>query len=155
MRAPQINCLWIGAVKKISDKAAQQWLRVITTMSLTHSDGYVSFSNGAGGPRYEWHEFWSADLGQPLTGKAIIHKDTQGFFTRTFTNGIGAYNRSNNNQDMVFTESVISVAIGKKGTTQSIEKMDGDIFLYYDYENPSFNVNLNWAEVKDIVNGNQ
>lgn len=131
LRTPQINCLWLGLQgKDYTNPQVQQWLRLITTMSLTMSDGYVSFYNGQySGHRYEWHAFWDVEIGQPVTGKELIYNGTNGFYTRDFTKGFVAYNRSNKAQPLTFDERVTSIATGETAAFHSVSAMDGDIFV--------------------------
>ena len=75
LRSPQINCLegeGIGTEPPHSPEN-RRWMRLFTTMGLTHSDGYVLYNTGKrfhGGPDHEhiWYDFWDADLGQPVGG---------------------------------------------------------------------------------------
>ena len=48
MRHPQINCLegWGIASEPPNDQTNLRWMRLFTTMSLTHSDGYVLYTEG-------------------------------------------------------------------------------------------------------------
>ena len=68
----------------------RRWMRVFTTMSLTHSDGYVMYNTWTGaipgpdpdaiypwGPGHEhfWYPFWDANLGRPIGPKAQQYQD--------------------------------------------------------------------------------
>ena len=95
LRSPQINCLegWGLWSEPLDTPKNQQWMRVFTTLSLTHSDGYVMYVTGIGDSHphaYEiweghseehargephdhlhehyWYEFWDANLGRPVGG---------------------------------------------------------------------------------------
>lgn len=100
LREPQINCLaGRGDRNQLLDSPRNlQWMRLWTTMSLTHSDGYVMFNMGgehnhshtgdeitfefwpghtdqhAQGKRHThtknhyWYRFWDANLGRPVGG---------------------------------------------------------------------------------------
>ena len=50
LRSPQINCLegWGIPAEPPDSPENQRWMRVITTLSLTHSDGYVMYNTGWG-----------------------------------------------------------------------------------------------------------
>ena len=89
-------------------------MRVFTTMSLTHSDGYVMYNTGTGtlpnpdpdaiypwGPEHEhfWYPFWDANLGRPIGPKAQRYQNIEGLFIREFTNGWAVYNRSGSTQE--------------------------------------------------------
>lgn len=49
-RSPQINCLegWGIPVEPPDSPENRRWMRVITTLSLTHSNGYVMYNTGWG-----------------------------------------------------------------------------------------------------------
>ena len=99
LREPQINCLESHSDKRepLDTPRNQQWMRLFTTLSLTHSDGYVSFVRGlipghthlyeipneefeghselhASGnnlhyhQRHYWYPFYDAPLGRPVGG---------------------------------------------------------------------------------------
>ena len=101
LREPQINCLEgrrVGNEEPMDSPRNLQWMRLWTTMSLTHSDGYVLFNMGGehnhshtgdeltfefrpghteqhaqGTPHthtknHYWYDFWNADLGRPISG---------------------------------------------------------------------------------------
>ena len=101
LREPQINCLEgrrVGNEEPMDSPRNLQWMRLWTTLSLTHSDGYVLFNMGgehnhshtgdeitfefwpghadqhAQGIRHShqnskyWYDFWDAPLGRPIGG---------------------------------------------------------------------------------------
>ena len=99
LREPQINCLegWSDKREPLDTPRNQQWMRLFTTMSLTHSDGYVNFVRGlipghthlyeipneeyqghselhaSGNNRHYhqgryWYPFYDAPLGRPVGG---------------------------------------------------------------------------------------
>ena len=80
-------------------------MRAFTTLSLTHSDGYVLYTDGtrfvdpqAAHHAHIWFDFWDADLGQPIGEKAQLYENRDGLFIREFTNGWAVYNRSGSTQ---------------------------------------------------------
>lgn len=99
-REPQINCLGgMGIGTEHPDSATNRhWMRVFTTMSLTHSDGYVLYNSGPDmSHEHYWYDFWNADLGRPVGGdetKAQFYEGIDGLFIREYTNGWAVYNRS-------------------------------------------------------------
>ena len=136
LRAPQINCLegWGIGNEAPDSPANQQWMRVFTTMSLTHSDGYVMYNTGAGNyggsdHSHIWYDFWDADLGYPVDPKAQPYQNVDGLFIREFTNGWAVYNRSQKTQEISLPESVTGVSSGKSGTTHLLPDLDGEIYL--------------------------
>lgn len=133
LRAPQINCLegWGIETEAPDSQANRRWMRVFTTMSLTHSDGYVLFNNGASHKHY-WYEFWEADLGKPIGPKAQPYQNVAGLFIRAFTNGWAAYNRSGAAQTIALPASVTPVSDrGGNAASQThlLPDLDGEIYL--------------------------
>ena len=157
LRSPQINSLEGSglAEEPLDSPRNQQWMRVFTTLSLTHSDGYVSYVTGISSlththhyPIWEghsdehaqgklhdhthqhyWYDFWDADLGQPVGGKGQLYRGRDGLFIREFTNGWAVYNRSGNAQKIQLPESATGVASGITGRSHSVPDLDGDIFM--------------------------
>ena len=145
-RSPQINCLegWGIPTEPPDSPNNRRWMRVFTTMSLTHSDGYVMYTTGTGfvpGPDPDaiypwepahdhwWYPFWDANLGHPIGPKAQLYKDTPGLFIREFTNGWAVYNRSGSTQEISLAENATGVASGQAGTTHRLADLDGEIYL--------------------------
>ncbi|RKU15616.1 hypothetical protein C6503_13625 [Candidatus Poribacteria bacterium] len=140
LRAPQINCLegeGIGTEPPDSPEN-RRWMRLFTTMGLTHSDGYVLYNTGKrfhGGPDHEhiWYDFWDADLGRPVGGnetKGQTYNGIEGLFIREFTNGWAVYNRSGKEQQIEFSKAVSGVASGVEDQRSHIlPDLDGEIYL--------------------------
>ena len=108
LREPQINCLegeGMG-IEPPDGPNNLRWMRLFTTLSLTHSDGYVLYTTGfrdLGGAHHDhlWHDFWDVDLGRPVGPKAQLYQNTPGTFIREFTNGWAVYNRSGKAQTII------------------------------------------------------
>ena len=142
LREPRINCLY-GQGMSIEPPDGSnnlRWMRMFTTLSLTHSNGYVLYTTGEGDTapppgwgwhhRHLWHDFWNVDLGQPVGPKATLYdSDTPGLFIREFTNGWAVYNRSGKAQVIEFPENVSSVTSGLTVTRHAVLDLDGDMFL--------------------------
>ena len=157
-RDPQINCVegWGISTEPLDSPANQRWMRVFTTMSLTHSDGMVSLASGIGGqaghqhhyeiwqghsdehargkPHDHQHEhyyynFYDAPLGQPIGGKAQLYENRNGLFIREFTHGWVVYNRSGAPQAVGFNEKVSGVENGVTNTIHILDDLDGEIYL--------------------------
>ena len=105
-REPQINALEGRGIslEPADSPRNQQTMRVITTLSLTHSDGYVCYDIGVRGiiheheyeiwPGHErehiegkshhhnhqhyWYPFWDAPLGRPVGKKAQLYHNRKG-----------------------------------------------------------------------------
>ena len=159
LREPQINCLAGRGVRSepLDSPRNLQWMRLWTTMSLTHSDGYVLFTLGSNlnhshtyemwpghadehvqGKRHShqqqhyWYDFWDADLGRPVGGaetKGQFYADREGLFIREFTNGWAVYNRSGKTQQIQLIESATGVASGITDTSHIVPDLDGEIFI--------------------------
>ena len=148
LRSPQINCLegWGIPAEPPDSPENQRWMRVITTLSLTHSDGYVMYTTGWGavkvcpecpypwgvGHEYIWYPFWDADLGQSLGTKAQHHQNIKGLFVREFTNGWAVYNRSGTPQTITLPASATPVSDrGNNAASQThlLPDLDGEIYL--------------------------
>ena len=149
LKAPQINCLegW-GIPTELPDSPNnRRFMRVFTTMSLTHSDGYVLYTTGTGaipgpdpdaiypwGPGHEhiWYPFWDADLGRPVGPKAQNYQNIEGLFIREFTNGWAVYNRSGAAQTITLPASATPVSDrgnNAASLTHLLPDLDGEIYL--------------------------
>ena len=158
LRKPQVNCLegWGVEAEAPDSPINRRWMRVFTTMSLTHSDGYVLYITGIRSPNHEhdwstfepthaevhnrgithnhhhdhyWYHFWDADLGKPIGPKAQQYQNIDGLFIREFTNGWAVYNRSGKSQQISLAEAVIGVESGQTGTAHQLADLDGEIYL--------------------------
>jgi len=145
LKEPRINCLegWRVVKNYQGDRAVRvaerdspenrQWMRLMTCMSLTHSDGYVLFSDDNALPSpdhlHNWYAFWDVDLGRPIGPKGIPHDSIEGLFVRSFERGWAVYNRSGSSQSVSFKHSVQGASKGRIGSTQIIPHRDGEIFL--------------------------
>ena len=155
LRAPQINCLegW-GIPTEASDSPNNlRWMRVFTTMSLTHSDGYVMYNTGTGvirlpdsdvnevfsfepGHEHLWFSFWDVDLGRPVGEKGVQYQNRDGLFIREFTNGWAVYNRSGETQQIDLFVDVTGVASGEQGRIHLLPDLDGEIYLKVANQSP-------------------
>lgn len=148
LRAPRINCLegwrvvmdYSGNLNtRVAERDSErnrQWMRMITTLSLTHSDGYVLFADDNAIPTpdhlHNWYEFWDADLGHPIQEKAVQYQAVAGLFIREFENGWAVYNRSAATQIISFDDDVTGVNSGRHQSRHEIPAFDGEIFLKTD-----------------------
>ncbi|MCE2399466.1 hypothetical protein J4G08_01120 [Candidatus Poribacteria bacterium] len=156
-RSPQVNCLEGSGIpsEPLDSPTNKQSARVFTTLSLTHSNGYVSFNTGIrGGNNHEhayeiweghsqehtrggehahaeqyWYPFWDVNLGQPIGEKAQLYEDRDGLFIREFTNGWAVYNRSGTEQNVQLPMQAIGVASGITATQHTIPDLDGEMYL--------------------------
>ena len=149
LREPRINCLYGEgmSIEPPDGPNNRRWMRMFTTLSLTHSDGYVLYTDGqrdfAVGleiPHHAhvWYDFWNTDLGQPVGPKATLYDpEIPGVFIREFTNGWAVYNRSGKAQQIEFPEKVSSVTSGLTVANHAVLDLDGDMFLKVETKNPA------------------
>ena len=133
LREPRINVLpGEGVDQPIDSPDNLRWMRVITMLSLTHSDGYSMFVTPDPGG-IMWHDFYDADLGRPVGGaetKGQLYENREGLFIREFTNGWAVYNRSGKEQNIQLPEEVSGWASGVKNKRwHTIPDLDGEIYL--------------------------
>ena len=112
-------------------------MRALTTLSLTHSDGYVLYTDGMVYTHY-WYDFWDADPGRPLSeAKAQLYDNRPGLYIREFTNGWAVYNHSGVPQIITLSEEVQGVASGVVDTEHTLPNLDGEMYLRMVPENPA------------------
>ena len=130
LREPRINSLegWGIPTEAPDSPRNLRWMRVFTTMNLTHSDGYVLYNGGIQHEHY-WYDFWDADLGQPVGEKAQLYENREGLFIREFTNGWAVYNRSGKAQEIRLPNQATGVESGLRNITHIIPDLDGEIYL--------------------------
>ena len=140
LREPRINILQGEGVvdQPIGSPDNLRWMRVFTTMSLTHSDGYCIFRSSVLGEysnegihdgSHIWYDFWSVDLGKPVGEKGQLCDGCDGLFIREFTNGWAVYNRSGQAQKIQLPTQVTGVASGITSTTHIVPDLDGEMYL--------------------------
>ena len=160
-REPSISALVGKGIKSepLDSPKNRQWMRLFTTMSLTHSDGYVVYTTGINSPvhthayelyaghseehaiekfhdhnnQHYWYRFYEAPLGQPIGGdetKAQLHENQEGLFIREFTNGWAVYNRSGTAQEIELPQEVSGWSSGVKDKRRhTLADLDGEIYL--------------------------
>ena len=138
LREPRINILQgEGVVEQpIGSSDNLRWMRVFTTMSLTHSDGYCIFRSSVPGEfkgipdgRHIWYDFWNADLGKPVAEKGQLCDGCDGLFIREFTNGWAVYNRSGKPQKIQLPTQATGAASGITSTIHIVPDLDGEMYL--------------------------
>ena len=124
LREPRINVMEGQNIDEPIDSPDNlRLMRVFTTLSLTHSDGYSSFE----APNI-WHDFYDADLGLPVGEKGKRYDNRYGIFIREFDNGWAVYNRSGREQTITLPRSE-GVESGVVGTEHVLSDLDGEIYL--------------------------
>ena len=162
LREPRVNCLEAQgmSIEPPDGPNNLRMMRAITTLSLTHSDGYVLYTDGVRDlgelsyPHHHhwWHLFWDANLGRPIGPKAQPYQNIAGLFIREFTNGWAVYNRSGQAQTIALPASAIPVSDrGNNSASQThiLPDLDGEIYLKD--RNPA-DVNGDWVvNILDLV----
>ena len=138
MREPRVNCFESRYfLDESSDSQLNlRWMRAMTTMSLTHSDGYMLFSR-PGSHHHYWYDFWDADLGRPVGEKGQLYQDTDGLYIREFTNGWAAYNHSGSEQEITLPELAVGVESRLEGQSHTLPNLDGEMYLRIEPANPA------------------
>ena len=131
LRPPQINCLegWGIPTEPPDSPNNLRQMRLFTTMSLTHSDGYVLYNDGKRDHEHFWYPFWDAGLGRPIGPKAQPYQNIDGLFIREYTNGWAVYNRSGKAQTITLPRISIGVSSNKQDTIHLLPDLDGEIYL--------------------------
>ena len=140
LRHPQVNSVDAFGLETEHPNSSnnQKWMRVFTTLTLTHSDAYVLYNAGffytgeGSHKEHYWYDFWDAPLGRPVGStetKAQLYENREGLFIREFTNGWAVYNRSGKEQQIELPESTTGVSSGIKGHSHTLPDLDGEIYL--------------------------
>ena len=155
LRSPQVNCLegWGDFDEPPDSPTNKRFMRVFTTMSLTHSDGYVLYIMNRHHEHF-WYSFWDANLGQPVGPKTQPYEDVEGLFIREFTNGWAVYNRSGKEQAIALPRVSTGVSSNKQDITHLLPDLDGEIYLKV---RNSADVNGDWIvnilDLLQVANG--
>ena len=139
LREPRINALEGFSIpgEPLDSPNNRRWMRALTTLSLTHSDGYVVYSESGVFTHY-WYDFWDADLGRPVGAKAQLYdEEIFGLYIREFTNGWAVYNHSGETQVITLPEEVQGVASGRVGAEHTLPNLDGEMYLRGKPKNPA------------------
>ena len=138
LRPPRINGFegWGIPTQPPDSPDNLRWMRVSTTLSLTHSDGYVVYTNGTSHNHY-WYDFWDADLGRPIGEKGQLYQEIEGLYIREFTNGWAVYNHSGEAQVITLPEEVQGVASGLANMEHVLTNLDGEMYLRVKPKNPA------------------
>ncbi len=141
LREPRINAIFGEAFPADEEPrpANFQWVRLITTLSLTHADGYAMIQH-LGVPRGDdrhWYDFWEADLGRPVGEKGQLYQEIDGLYIREFTNGWAAYNHSGAEQTITLPDLASGVASRLEGLEHTLSNLDGEMYLRVKPPNPA------------------
>lgn len=125
-REPQVNCL-----EAWGNRNDLRRMRAVTTLSLTHSDGYVLYAdpNPLATPDHlhDWYDFWDLPLG---AAQGPCNKRNDGTHARRFEGGVVIYNPLKNGEVQVEFDSPRRRAYtGDEGTRFRLQDCDGDVFL--------------------------
>ena len=141
-RYPQVNILagFSIASEPPDSPENQRQARAFTTLSLTHSDGYVAYlpTHYATYNTKYWYDLYDAPLGRSVggdetKGQLYVNSDgvpIKGLFIREFTNGWAVYNRSGKEQQIEFSEAVSGIVSGvEEKRSHTLPDLDGEIYL--------------------------
>ena len=125
-REPRINCLEVWGKRDDHRR-----MRAVTTLSLTHGNGYVLFAdpNPLKTPDHlhNWYPFWDVELGKP-TGD--LNELEDGSYSKTYKGGIVFYNPWGNGNVRISLDSAMRrVSDDSTGTTFELQDADGEIFI--------------------------
>jgi len=102
-------------------------MRMVTTLALCNSNGYVLYSP-APGHAHDWYAFWTPDLGRPIG--VIGRVEPNHAYSRKFEHGTVWFNPPGNGAITVeFPGAMIRKSTGERGERFVIPAGDGDIFL--------------------------
>ena len=159
LQYPQINFLEGVGFGLPDSPTSQRWMRVFTTLTLTHSNGYVVYQmeRNTGTHLYYdriWYDFWDADLGRPVGSaetKGQLYDNRNGVFIREYTNGWVVYNRSGKAQEIELPQEVSGWSSGEKDKRRhTLADLDGEIYLKA--ETPTADVNGDGVvNIQDLV----
>ncbi len=125
LREPRINVVQGQNIDEPIDSPDNlRSMRLFTTLSLTHSDGYSAFE-----APIIWHDFYDADLGYPVGEKGQLCAGCDGLFIREFTNGWAVYNHSGQPQKIQLPMQVTGVESGITSTIHIVPDLDGEMYL--------------------------
>ena len=126
VREPRINCLELWLYNSRQELGR---MRLTTTISLVHSEGYVLFGDpdGLRAPehQHDWYPFWNKSLGHP--GRRVPRSD--GASQREYDKGTVVSNPGASPVTVTFPEARLSAATGLRSQTHAVPALDGDLFL--------------------------
>ncbi|MBN1506664.1 MAG: hypothetical protein JW955_07450 [Sedimentisphaerales bacterium] len=128
LRPPHVNCVEVWCQNSRRDL---HLMRAVTTLVLTHSNGYCLFSDPNPLPTpdhlHDWYPFWSKGLGKPLANAAPRDDNA---VMREFEKGIAVYNPMGNRAvEVVLDEAHTSRATARSSRIHTLAPCDGDIYL--------------------------
>ena len=141
LRPPRINGVAGQALvlRRADSPEDRRWVRALTTLSLTHADGYVNYQvHDQDKDNVFWYDFLEADLGYPVGGTVQLYDENiPGLFIREFTNGWAVYNHSGESQTITLPEEAQGVASGLVNTEHALPNLDGEMYLRVKPQNPA------------------
>ena len=124
-------------IEERNSQSNLRWMRMITTLGLTHSDGYVLFSDPNQLPSedhlHNYYDFWMRNLGMPLTEQATNYENYEQIYIRYFEKGFVIYNGSEEAVDISAVDTYEQVSTGKMDYNFMVGPYDGEIFLKVDF----------------------
>ncbi|MBN2545609.1 MAG: hypothetical protein JXB50_07425 [Spirochaetes bacterium] len=119
---PRFNCWEFYGIKDDLKK-----MRYFTTLVMTNSNASVRYIDHIGSTRPSpWYDFWDVKIGK-FTGSLYILNDC---YAREYSNGTTVCNNSGETQKIIFNEIRERASNNEKAKKFTLEKKDGDMFLY-------------------------
>ena len=123
---PHVNCVEVWGHRKDFRR-----MRATATLTLTHSDGYLLYSDPNPLPTpdhmHDWYSFYDTKLGKPIE-KGHLMKN--GYWKRKFTGGTVVYNPyGNKSVKVTFPRVMKRVSDGSIAKSFNVMQCDGDIFV--------------------------
>jgi|GEM_PF-2929234 len=118
---------WDNPLKR-ADYKRMRW---VTTLQLTHSDGFVLFGDANGltvDHMHDLYPFWTDKSLGKLSGQKVSRDD--GAFSRDYEKGTAVFNPPDNKAVTVqFAEERASAATGRRSTRFELDAGDGDLYI--------------------------
>ena len=140
LRYPQVNNLKVAmnTSEPWDSPANRRLVRAATTLTLTHSNGYILIVGGRFKTDSYWYRFFDAPLGGTVGGhetKGVLYETPKGervdgLFIREFTGGYVVYNRSGKERLIQLPEKVSGWHSGiEEKRWHTIGDLDGEVYL--------------------------
>jgi len=134
LKAPRIIALeaWFDPQTPVeSGRNDQQKMRRLTTLMLTHGDGYVLYGDPNSLPTpdhlHDWYPFWDKRLGTPVSAPHVQQAD--GSYQREFQSGLVTYNPTAQAVTVHTDELTRSMTTGSVSKVHTVKSLDGDLLM--------------------------
>ncbi len=119
---PKFNC-W----EFFGPKDNLKMMRYFTTLVMTNTNASLRYIDHTGTTKPSpWYDFWDVKIGK-FKGSLFMLSEC---FAREYTNGTTVCNNSGETRKITFNELRERASTGEKAKEFTLEKKDGDMFLY-------------------------